>query len=205
MCLNKNIINNKKSKNSKINNFLKELKEFWLKENIPNISELNARFIRDIIKISKTKKILEIWTANGYSTIHMADELVLNNLNNLKNLEITTLDRSLPTYQMSIKNFKEVWFDNIINPIFEDAITAIPKLDNNYYDLCFCDAMKRKTHEFVKLALPKIKTWWIIIVDDVIKFKNKMKDFYIFLEENKIKHTILKIDEDDWVCFFVKE
>jgi predicted O-methyltransferase YrrM len=40
--------------------FLKELKKFGLENEIPNISETNAKFIRDLIKISKSKNMLEI-------------------------------------------------------------------------------------------------------------------------------------------------
>jgi len=46
------------------NIFLSKLKKYGLENEIPNISEKNARFLRDIISLSKAKNILEIGTAN---------------------------------------------------------------------------------------------------------------------------------------------
>lgn len=55
--------------------FLKDLKTYGLKNNIPNISLENAQFLREILKKKQVKNILEIGSANGYSTIHFASEL----------------------------------------------------------------------------------------------------------------------------------
>jgi predicted O-methyltransferase YrrM len=46
------------------NDFLKKLKAYGTKNEVPNISLVNAKFLRDLIKISKAKKMLEIGTAN---------------------------------------------------------------------------------------------------------------------------------------------
>lgn len=42
-----------------IEQFLLELKEHWIKNDIPNISITNAKFIRDLLKIKKPKNILK--------------------------------------------------------------------------------------------------------------------------------------------------
>lgn len=55
--------------------FLNELKVHGIKNNIPNISLQNACFLRGILRKKKVKKLLEIGSANGYSTIHFACEL----------------------------------------------------------------------------------------------------------------------------------
>jgi predicted O-methyltransferase YrrM len=57
------------------NIFLKELKKKSQARNIPNISEENAKFLVDLIKKNNYKKILEIGTANGYSSICLAYEI----------------------------------------------------------------------------------------------------------------------------------
>jgi predicted O-methyltransferase YrrM len=55
--------------------FLRELKTYGEQNNIPNISPENAVFLRQLIRENNTKHLLEIGSANGYSTIHFADEL----------------------------------------------------------------------------------------------------------------------------------
>jgi predicted O-methyltransferase YrrM len=40
--------------------FINQLREYGAKNTIPNISKVNTKFICDLIKISKTKTMLEI-------------------------------------------------------------------------------------------------------------------------------------------------
>lgn len=179
--------------------FLQNLREYWIKNNIPNITEVNAKFICDLIKISKAKNILEIWTANGFSAINFAIELEKNNW------KLISIDFSKKSYLDAIENIKETWLENIINLILANALDEIPKFSDNYFDFIFIDWMKRRTKDFLELSLPKLKNWWIIIIDDVIKFKDKMIWFYEYLSENKINYNILPIDIDDWIIMIIKD
>jgi predicted O-methyltransferase YrrM len=51
---------------------LKRLKEIGIEHEIPNITEENAEFLKELIREKNPKHILEIGTANGYSTLHFA-------------------------------------------------------------------------------------------------------------------------------------
>ena len=50
------------------------------------------------------------------------------------------------------------------------------------FDLVFIDAVKRRTRDFFELTYPKVRTHGTIIVDDVVKYADKMADFYELLE-----------------------
>ncbi len=178
------------------NEFLKELKKYWLKNDIPNISEKNAYFLRDIIFLSKSKNILEIGTANGYSTIHFAQEVRKNKG------KVTTIEFSIKSHNDALKNFKKAEVSDFIEAIHWNALDIIPKIRKKF-DFIFIDGMKKRSLDFLLLAKKKIKKWGIIIIDDVIKFKNKMENLYIYLEENKEVFTILPIDEDDGIMMII--
>ena len=64
--------------------------------------------------------------------------------------------------------------------------------------------MIRRSKDFLELSWPKLKDWWIIIIDDVIKFKEKMVWLWEYLEEHNIEFNVLPIDIDDWVMMIVK-
>jgi predicted O-methyltransferase YrrM len=49
--------------------YLKKLKEVGISRDIPNISVENAQYICSLLVEKKPKHILEIGTANGYSTL----------------------------------------------------------------------------------------------------------------------------------------
>jgi predicted O-methyltransferase YrrM len=178
------------------NIFLTELKKYGIKNEIPNISEKNARFLRDIISLSKSKNILEIGTANWYSTIQFALEI--------KKIcgKVSTIEFSLKSYNDALENFKKAELNDYIEALYGNAIDIIPTLKKKY-DFIFIDGMKKRSLDFFLLAEKKIKKWGIIIIDDVIKFKNKMENLYEYLEkENKVYH-ILPIDEDDGIMMIL--
>ncbi len=176
---------------------LKELREYWLENTVPNISDVNAKFLVDLIKIQDTKHMLEIWTANWFSTIYFADQLEKQNWN------IITIDFSPKSHTEALENFKKASLENTITPILWNALDEIPKLQNNFFDFIFIDGMMRRSKDFLELSLPKIKSGWIIIIDDVIKFREKMVWLWEFLEEKNINYNILPLDIDDGIMMIV--
>jgi len=178
--------------------FLLKLRQFWIENTVPNISDINAKLLVDLIKIQKTKNMLEIWTANWFSTINFAIELENHGW------KITTIDFSPKSHLEALDNFKETKLDNTITAILWNALDEIPKLDNNSFDFVFIDGMMRRSKDFLELSLPKTKKWWIIVIDDVIKFREKMVWLWEYLEDNNIEYNTLPIDIDDWIMMIIK-
>ena len=56
--------------------YLTELKRSSLARKIPNISEENAEYMKGLIRERSPEHILEIGTANGYSTLQFASALL---------------------------------------------------------------------------------------------------------------------------------
>jgi predicted O-methyltransferase YrrM len=179
--------------------FLKNLRIYGIKNTVPNISDVNAKFLVDLIKISKTKNMLEIWTANWFSWINFWIEL------EKMWWKLLSIDFSPKSHQEALENIKEVWLEKTISLILWNALDEIPKLENDSFDFIFIDWMMRRSKDFLELSLPKLKQNWIIIIDDVIKFKEKMVWLWEYLEENNIEFNVLPIDDDDWVMMIVKE
>ena len=177
---------------------IEELRKYGIENTVPNISDVNAALIVDLIKIQKTKNMLEIWTANWFSAICFADQLEKNNW------KLTTIDFSEKSYKEAIKNFEEAKLENIISPILWNALDEIPKFDDNQFDFIFIDGMMRRSKDFLDLSWPKLKDGWIIIIDDVIKFKSKMIWLWEYLEEHNIEYNILPIDPDDGIMMIIK-
>lgn len=176
---------------------LNNLKEYGLKNQIPNISYEVGMFLNILIRNKKIKKVLEIGTANGYSTICMTEALKENNG------KITTFEISIPSYKEAQNNFKKFKLNNFIDSHFEDFLNA--KL-NSKFDLIFIDGQKNKTLKFFNKAKKLLKNNGIIIIDDIIKFKEKMNEFYKYIEKQKeFYYVILPIDIDDGIMMIIKK
>jgi len=183
------------------NDLLKELREYWIKNTVPNISDVNAQFLKDLIEIKKAKNILEIWTANWFSTIHLGIAAEKNNW------KVKSIELSIPSFAEAQINIKNAKLENTVELIFWNALDEIPKFSDKQFDFVFIDWMMRATKNFLWLVWNKVENWWIIIIDDVIKFKHKMPWFKEFLEEYNIKHNILPIDpiDNDWIMMIIKQ
>ena len=177
--------------------YIKKLREFWVENDVPNITDENSKFLRNLIKLQSTKNMLEIGSANWFSAIQFWLELEKTKW------KLTTIEFSEPSREQVVKNLKAVWLEKIVTSIRANALHEIPKLEETF-DFVFIDAMKRRTKDFFDLVYDKIEMNWIIVVDDVIKFREKMGDFWDYLEKNNLEYTLLPIDKDDWILFMIK-
>lgn len=181
----------------KRNKFISELRIYWLENEIPNITDVNAKFLRDLIKIKRVKNMLEIWTANWFSAIAFWIEL--------EQIwwKLLSIEFSSNSYNQAVNNIIEVELEKTVSLINWNALDEISKL-NEVYDFVFIDWMKRRTVDFLTLVWDKVEDGWIIIIDDVIKFKEKMIWLWDYLKDNNIEYNIIPIDLDDGVLMIVK-
>lgn len=177
--------------------FLKKLKAYWVENDIPNISEENAVFLRQLVRERNVQHLLEIGSANGFSTINFAIELEKTGG------RITSIEFSQLAFEQAWDNFEETWVDSIIQHYFGDAREIIPLLEENY-DFVFIDGLKKASLCFLKLVWDKTEKWGIIIIDDVIKFRHKMEDLYEYVEAKGLNYEIIQIDSDDGIMKIIR-
>ena len=166
--------------------------------NIPNITETNAKFLKDLIKIWWYKNALEIWTANWLSAIELTSQLIKNSW------KLTTIEFSHPSYLQAIENIKKAWLEKNVKLLNWNALFIISELEE-IYDFVFIDWMKRRSVDFLDLVRDKTKQNGLIIIDDVIKFWEKMQGLKKFLQKNKIDYNIIPVDVDDWIMMIIKQ
>jgi len=176
---------------------LRKLKEFGIKNNIPNISEENALYLEKLLQEYRPTHLLEIWSANGYSTVRFA--LQMKKWSGI----ITSIDFSQVAYEMAQENFEDFRVTQTVKSYFWDAREIIPLLEEQY-DFIFIDGLKKASLEFLKLVWKRALPGCIIIIDDVIKFKSKMEDLYQYVHINGIPHEVLQIDSDDGIMKIIK-
>lgn len=169
--------------------YLSTLKLQWIARKTPNISEENAVFLKNLLKERNPKHLLEIWTANWYSTLQFASVLPPESF-------LTTIEYAWNAHIEAVEHFKNCKIKNI-HAIWWDAKEVIPTLQDRYFDFIFIDAMKKEYLNYLQLILPKCTQDALIVIDDVEKFRDKMEDLYEWLDNNQILYLIEKTDQDD--------
>ena len=119
-----------------------------------------GRFLSMISKIIKPKKILEIGTFTGYSTLCLAEGLE-------KEGEIDTIDNNYELKKIQNYFFNLSKLQDKINQFTCDAIEILPKLKDKY-DLIFLDADKKNYLNYLNLIVPLLSKKGVLISDNVL-------------------------------------
>lgn len=169
---------------------LEEIEKYAKENRVPIMMKDGIEYLCNYIKENNIKRILEIGSAIGYSSIKMA--LVSDDI------EITTIEKDTNRYNIAVDNINKFNLSNRINIILGDALTT--EIDYEY-DLIFIDASKGNNINFFNKYKHNLKHCGIIITDNLlfhglvrdeslIKTKNqrgivkKIKQFIEFLDEN---------------------
>lgn len=177
-------------------NFQKQLLEFkklCLKRNIPIISDNTKKFIEKTLINHKPYMCLEIWGAIGFSSI------VISNIIKQWGWKLISFEISYPAYKEYLYNINNFWISNINIYNTDFLKTPIQKLLLSKLDFVFLDAQKKDYLNYFKLITPFLNNNCILIFDDIIKFKHKLNNLYLFFEKNQLYYKIFSLDHDDGV------
>ena len=142
------------------NEKLKEMSNYAEKNHVPIIERESEEFINFLISMQKPKKILELGTAIGYSSISFAKR-------NKCIEKIDSVELKSEMAEIARKNISDVGLENIISVHESDAYDFLLDLDEKY-DLIFIDAAKGQYEKYFEAALKNLKEKGLIICDNVL-------------------------------------
>ena len=153
-----------------------DLKNYGNDNNIPIMKLETKEFLKTLVIIQKPKKILEIGTAIGYSSLLFSK---------YTDASITTIEKSKKMYEIAKSNFKKYKKDiNIINMDAKKALNNI----NQGFDFVFIDANKSQYEYYFNKALSLLNKNGIIVCDNIL-FRGQITNDNIV---NKRDITIVK-------------
>ena len=173
-----------------LNEYLNKLYALGRLRHIPNISPQNVIYLHGLLCLNQPKNILEIGCANGYSSLRLWQ------VARTWNARITTMDISRPQYLEAAHHFNLCQAN--IELHFGNALQILPTLTGaDAFDFILIDAQKVHTLDFFIRARKLATANALIVIDDVIKFKNKMTNFYDYLQAQSIGYDIIQLPDDD--------
>ena len=152
-----------------------------------------GRLLSIISKIINPKKILELGTFTGYSTLCLAEGLD-------KNGQIHTVDINEELYDLQRKYFKKSSFNSNITQHLGNALEIIPKLDHDF-DLIFLDADKINYPKYLDILIVRLKKGGVLLSDNVLwdgkvlnEISQKDKSTKAIVEYNKMLNNRTDMD-----------
>ena len=165
-------------------------------------------FLELLIKISNSKKILEVGTFTGLSTLSMSLALPDDG-------SIIALDKNIETNKIATNFFFKANQEKKIQTIIKPALESIEELkkENHYFDIVFIDADKDNYKKYFDNTLELTKKNGLIIIDNVLwhgevadkknneKYTNIIRDFNEHVKDDKkTEQVIIPLGDGFTVC-----
>jgi len=167
-------------------------------------------FYNTILRMQKPKRILEIGTSTGYSSLWFADAVL-----GLKT-EILTIEQSQKKIDMATRNFKSAGVSKIIQIKQGNAKDVLNQMlkefrknkSRKYFDFVFIDADKEEYGFYFDASLKMLKRGGIIAADNIIypkRFQTYIKKYmdYVYAKKN-IQTSIIPIGNGQQISIKIK-
>ncbi|HEY5631782.1 MAG TPA: O-methyltransferase [Nitrososphaeraceae archaeon] len=154
----------------------------------------------------KAKRILEIGTSVGYSTLWFANALVYNNSMESINIKpIITVEMNPSKIKRASENFAEAGVENLIEVLEGNAKTVLHNILKDFkrtegvqktdrlFDFIFLDADKECLTEYFDMVLPMLRIGGIIATDNMLypeEYRGFMSEYANYIRSNNSVKTV---------------
>jgi len=124
------------------------------------VGHLEGAFLRILVRLLRAKRILELGTFTGYSSLLMAEGLPDDG-------ELITCDIDPETTQIAKKYWNRSPHGKKIELKLGPALETLKTIEG-FFDLVFIDADKMNYINYWELCLPKIRHGGLLVIDNVL-------------------------------------
>jgi caffeoyl-CoA O-methyltransferase len=191
--------------NTKISKVLSRLEEQSKRERLGEVvvprSEMmlaitldTGTFFNITLKAMRAKRILEIGTSYGYSTLWFAEALTqISEVSNTRpEKSIITIEMDHSKVERANKNFDEAGIKNIIDLKEGQAGDILSEISKNYlkeedrlFDFVFFDADKENLRHYFDIVLPMVRVGGIIATDNILypeEYRSMMTNYTNYIK-----------------------
>lgn len=182
---------------------IEEMEMYAQEHNVPILSWQSADFLEQMVLLKNPKRVLELGTAIGYSTIRIA--------RNLKGKSVIhSIEKSVDNILVAKDFISKSGLTNKIKILEGDAINVMPQLKKKY-DIIFLDADKEDYKRLFDYSLVLLRKRGILVVDNLLwhgfvastrvpsQYKEstrQIREFnMLFMNQPNLKSTIIPVGD----------
>lgn len=163
---------------------LNQIEREALKTNVPIIRKEMQTFLKLMLVMNRPKRILEVGTAVGFSSILMAEY-------NPIDCEILTIENYEKRIPIARENFARAGKENTITLLTGDAKDILPTLADPF-DFIFMDAAKGQYINFMPEVLRLLKPGGMLISDNVLQDGDIIESRFAVTRRNRTIHKRMR-------------
>jgi predicted O-methyltransferase YrrM len=135
-----------------------------------NITPDTGRLLWIMVQAARAKRILEVGTSNGYSTIWLADAV------RALGGRVTSLEANPDKIRLARANVARAGLEGQVHILEGSAAETLARLPGPF-DLVFLDADRPNYLRYVELALPRLVAGGLLVADNVTSHAEELRDY----------------------------
>lgn len=156
---------------------LEELEVYAKETYVPIIRREMQSFLKVLLSVKQPKRILEVGTAIGFSTLLMYEAAG-------RDCQITTIENFTKRIPIARENFKRAGCEDAITLLEGDATRILKELDGPY-DFIFMDAAKGQYIHFLPEILRLMEEGAVLVSDNVLQDGDIIESHYMVERRNR--------------------
>jgi len=136
-----------------------------------NVTRDTGQFLSIVVRLQPAKRVLEIGTSNGYSTLWLADAVSSNDGT------IETVEMNPEKARLARINFERSGLSRFIHLVEGDAAQVVAAAADAIYDFVFLDSERTEYHSWWPHILRVLRPGGLVVCDNAISHKHEFEEF----------------------------
>lgn len=184
MIVNERVVSFINSLNPEIDSLVYRIEREAREQEVPIVRTETRELLKVLELIQKPKRILEVGTAVGFSSIYMSQYLPEGG-------SITTIEKYPPRIEAAKKNFTRTGTEKVITLLEGDAADILRELSGSY-DMIFMDAAKGQYIHFFPEVIRLLAPGGMLISDNVLQDGDVLESHYAITKRNRTIHSRMR-------------
>ncbi len=135
-----------------------------------NITPGTGRLLWILVRLARPRRILEVGTSNGYSTIWLADAA------RAAGARVVSLEANPDKARLARENLARAGADGVVDIVEGPAKETLPQLAGPF-EIVFLDADRESYVAYLEAVLPKMPAGALLVADNAVSHAGELAEY----------------------------